>query len=135
MDLNIINLAKKGRQGLSTQQAMDKVGMMIDNCYRRWYRALADMLIWGEKIDREVLRFVDVCRDVALGNLHWRYVYQTAGECTKLIGNSFRTGRYLGGPQGVDVRNSRKLILLGAQKQSALTEVDRECLEIAAIYT
>jgi hypothetical protein len=95
MDLNIINLAKKGRQGLSTQQAMDKVGMMIDNCYRRW----------------------------------------TAGECTKLIGNSFRTGRYLGGPQGVDVRNSRKLILLGAQKQSALTEVDRECLEIAAIYT
>jgi len=74
MDLNIINLAKKGRQGLSTQQAMDNVGVMIDNCYRRWYRALANMPVWGEKIDREVLRFVDVCRGVALGNLHWRYV-------------------------------------------------------------
>lgn len=75
MDLNIINLAKNGRQGLSTQQAMDAVGLMIGNCYQRWYRALANMPVWGEKIDREVLRFVGVCRDVALGNLHWRYVH------------------------------------------------------------
>lgn len=74
MDLNIINLARKGRQGLSTQQAMDEVGHMMDNCYQRWYQALANMPVWGEKIDREVLRFISVCRDVALGNLHWRYV-------------------------------------------------------------
>ncbi|KAK0642986.1 isoprenoid synthase domain-containing protein [Cercophora newfieldiana] len=115
--LNIINLARKGNQGLSAQQAMDEVGVMMDNCYQRWYRALATMPVWGEKIDREVLRFVGICRDVALGNLHW----------------SFRTGRYLGGPQGVEVRKNRILTML-TQTESALTAADRECLDIAAIY-
>lgn len=49
--------------------------------------------------------------------------------------SSFRTGRYLGGPQGVEVRETRKLRIHNLQKESALAAVDRECLEIAAIYT
>lgn len=59
-------------QGCSTQQAIDKIGKMLDNCYRRWYIALAELPVWGEKTDRQVLKFIDCCRNVALGNLYWR---------------------------------------------------------------
>lgn len=58
--------------GLSTQQAVDRIGTMLNDCYKRWYSALANMPVWGEGIDRQVLRYVDACRDAALGNLHWR---------------------------------------------------------------
>lgn len=51
---------------------MDKIEDMLDDCYRRWYRALAEMPIWGEDVDREVLKYVDGCRNIALGNLYWR---------------------------------------------------------------
>jgi len=53
---------------------MNVLGEMLDECSRRWYRALAELPIYGEETDREVLRFVKVCRDVALGNLYWRFV-------------------------------------------------------------
>ena len=59
-------------KGVSMQQAIDKIGDMIDDCYKCWYKALGDMRSFGEDVDREMLRFVDVCRLVALGNLHWR---------------------------------------------------------------
>ncbi|KAI1080827.1 Presilphiperfolan-8-beta-ol synthase [Whalleya microplaca] len=78
VDQNLIMLLKA--KGLSTQQAVDRMGTMLDDCYKRWYTALANMPAWGEKIDHKVLQFVDVCRNVALGNLYW----------------SFKTGRYLG---------------------------------------
>ncbi|MCJ1268539.1 hypothetical protein MMC22_008427 [Lobaria immixta] len=58
-------------QGLSMQKAVDKIGAMINDCYKRWYTGLANVPIWGEKIDREVLRFIDGCRSLALGSLHW----------------------------------------------------------------
>ncbi|KAL9599822.1 MAG: hypothetical protein Q9219_003608 [cf. Caloplaca sp. 3 TL-2023] len=70
VDHNLITLVQE--QGGTVQDAMDKIGEMIHDCYRRWYRSLADLPNWGEKIDREVLRFVDGCRNVALGNLYWR---------------------------------------------------------------
>ncbi|KAI0975940.1 Presilphiperfolan-8-beta-ol synthase [Xylaria arbuscula] len=70
VDHNLIILLKK--QGLSEQQAIDKIEDMLDDCYRRWYRALAEMPIWGEDVDREVLKYVDGCRNIALGNLYWR---------------------------------------------------------------
>lgn len=47
---------------------------MLDACYRRWYGAMAEIPIWGCKIDREVLRYLDGIRNVALGSLVWRYV-------------------------------------------------------------
>ncbi|KAK4032622.1 isoprenoid synthase domain-containing protein [Parachaetomium inaequale] len=89
---NLIILFQK--QGATEQEAVDKIGEMIEDCYRRWYSALAAMPVWGEKIDREALRFVDACRNVALGNLYW----------------SFKTGRYLG-PEGVSVLETRMLHL------------------------
>ncbi|POS72676.1 hypothetical protein DHEL01_v208929 [Diaporthe helianthi] len=79
VDHNLISLLQE-RDHLNIQQAIDKIGDMISECYRRWYIALADLPSYGEKIDREVMRFVEVCRAVAQGNLYW----------------SFKTGRYLG---------------------------------------
>ncbi len=70
MDHNLISLLIE--QGLSTQQAVNRISTMLDDCYKRWYRALANMPVWGEKVDRQVLLFVDACRNVALGNLYWR---------------------------------------------------------------
>ncbi|KAJ0328322.1 hypothetical protein COL5a_005098 [Colletotrichum fioriniae] len=81
-------------QGHSTQEAIDEIGDMIDECYRNWYLALSKMPICGEKVDQEVIRYLDGCRDVALGNLHW----------------SYESGRYLG-DEGALVRQTRVLRL------------------------
>ncbi|KAK1522828.1 hypothetical protein CPAR01_14371 [Colletotrichum paranaense] len=89
---NLIALLKS--QGHSTQGAIDEIGDMIDECYRDWYLALSKMPICGEKVDQEVIRYLDGCRDVALGNLHW----------------SYESGRYLG-DEGALVRQTRVLRL------------------------
>ncbi|KAI8946382.1 Presilphiperfolan-8-beta-ol synthase [Xylaria longipes] len=81
-------------QSMSVQQSVDKIGSMADGCYKRWYTALAELPLYGEEIDREVLAFVEVCRYIALGNLHW----------------SFKTGRYLGS-EGEDVHETRLMYL------------------------
>ncbi|KGO75960.1 Terpenoid synthase [Penicillium italicum] len=70
VDHNLIFLLRA--QGLSMQEAVDEIGEMLNNCYRRWYSALQKMDIWGEHIDKQLLAFIDACRNVALGNLHWR---------------------------------------------------------------
>ena len=54
------------------QLAVNRIGTMLDECYKRWYIALANMPVLGEELDRQVLKFADACRNVALGNLHWR---------------------------------------------------------------
>ena len=54
------------------QLALNRIGSMLDDCYKRWYTALANMPVLGEEVDRQVLKFVDACRNVALGNLYWR---------------------------------------------------------------
>lgn len=69
---NLITLLKA--QGKTTQEALDEIDVMMQSIFKRWYKALADVPIYGEKLDREVLKFVDACRDVALGNLYWRLV-------------------------------------------------------------
>ncbi|KAJ5408226.1 hypothetical protein N7509_002109 [Penicillium cosmopolitanum] len=59
-------------QGLSTQQAMDKIGEILIGRYKRWYNVLADLPVWGEDVDREVLKYIDMRLYMALGNLHWK---------------------------------------------------------------
>jgi len=71
-ELNLINILRA--QGHTLQSAIDETGVMLQQRYRRWYRALADMPSWGARIDREVLRYLDGCRLVALGSLIWRSV-------------------------------------------------------------
>jgi hypothetical protein len=70
---NIICLLK--RQGFSEQEAIDKTGDLMDICQRDWSDALAKLPSWGEQVDQEVRRYIDVCRDVARANLNWRYVH------------------------------------------------------------
>jgi hypothetical protein len=71
VDFNLITLLMN-KDCFSVQQAMDKIGEMIQNCYRQWFLALADLPSYGENVDREVMKFVDVCRAMAHGNLYWR---------------------------------------------------------------
>ncbi|KAI0533379.1 Presilphiperfolan-8-beta-ol synthase [Xylaria digitata] len=85
---NLITILSE--QGMSIQQSVDKIGTLIDTCYQRWYTALATLPPYGEEIDGQVLMFVDICRFIALGNLHW----------------SFKTGRYHG-PEGYDIYRTR----------------------------
>lgn len=72
-DHNLISLLME-RDHLTIQEAMDRIGSMVNECYRRWYLALADLPPYGEKIDREVMKFVEICRAMAQGNLYWRQV-------------------------------------------------------------
>ncbi|KAI8194268.1 Presilphiperfolan-8-beta-ol synthase [Colletotrichum sp. SAR 10_86] len=59
VDHNLISLLME-KDGLNIQQAMDEIGNMVNQCYRRWYLALAELPSYGEKIDREAMRFVEV---------------------------------------------------------------------------
>ncbi|KAK1756598.1 isoprenoid synthase domain-containing protein [Echria macrotheca] len=118
VDFNIINVLQRTAGGMSVQQALDRTGMMLDDCYRRWYRALAEMPIWGEATDYQVLRYIEICRDVALGCLHW----------------SFMTPRYLGEAQGLEVRRTRQLWLLGKESQHPVAALDRNRKEMASLY-
>ncbi|KAI5921428.1 Presilphiperfolan-8-beta-ol synthase [Camillea tinctor] len=92
VEQNIVMLLMN--QGLSAQEAMDRIGKMLDDCYKRWYTALATVPWKGEETDRQVLRFIGCCQIIALGTLHW----------------SFKTGRYLG-PDGDQVYETRMLSL------------------------
>lgn len=56
------------------QQVLDAVGAMARDCYRSWYLTLAELPCWDQETDRAAPRFVEVCRNVALGNLYWSYV-------------------------------------------------------------
>ena len=94
-------------QGNSEQQAVNRISGMIDECYKRCYSALANMPVMGLEVDRELLKFVEACRNVALENLYWRWADDTriqdlSEELTKV--NSFKTGRYLGA-KGDQVRH------------------------------
>ncbi|KAF5240881.1 hypothetical protein FOXYS1_15427 [Fusarium oxysporum] len=89
---NIIFILKD--QGMTDQQAVDQIGEMLYDCYRRWHMALANLPFWGEGIDRDVIKFVNGCRNIALGNLHW----------------SLYTFRYLGN-DGPEVKRTRMMKL------------------------
>lgn len=78
------------RSGLTDQEAMDRVGDMIEDCYQRWHEALDDLpLCDNEKTRRDVLRYVEGCQNIALGNLHWRYVTVHGNE-TYMVVHSLR---------------------------------------------
>uniref|UniRef100_A0A0D2XPL3 Uncharacterized protein n=1 Tax=Fusarium oxysporum (strain Fo5176) TaxID=660025 RepID=A0A0D2XPL3_FUSOF len=68
---NFVTVLKKN--GFTTQQAMDRAGELQDECYRRWYLALASMPVWGEETDREVLRYIKACHSFPLGDLLWSF--------------------------------------------------------------
>lgn len=71
-ELSVIGILRA--QGYTLQEAMDEAGRMIQQRYRRWYMALADMPSWGSQVDRVVLKYLDGLRGIVLGSLLWRYV-------------------------------------------------------------
>lgn len=92
------------RNGLTNQQAMDRVEDMVEDCYQRWHKALSDLPPCDDEKTRiGVLRYVEGCRNIALENLHWRYLFctrsvrLTALVCIETNVNlvSFYTPRYL----------------------------------------
>ncbi|KAH7141980.1 isoprenoid synthase domain-containing protein [Dactylonectria macrodidyma] len=87
-DINLIYFLK--RQDLSEQAAVDLIGRKIEKCYESWHLALAKLPPYGEAVDKELLRYIDCCRNMALGNLHW----------------SFKSERYFG-KKGPEVREAR----------------------------
>ncbi|KAH7483955.1 RNA polymerase I-specific transcription initiation factor rrn3 [Fusarium oxysporum f. sp. albedinis] len=90
---NFVTVLKKN--GFTTQQAIDRAGELQDECYRRWYLALASMPVWGEATDLEVLRYIEACPSFPLGDLLW----------------SFQTGRYLGATEGYKLHETKVLDL------------------------
>ncbi|KAJ8118391.1 hypothetical protein ONZ43_g3998 [Nemania bipapillata] len=90
---NLVILLKK--HGLSEQEAVNKIEGMLNERYRRWYRALAELPVWGEEVDREVLKYLDVCRNIALGNVYWSY---QSGRYLKEEGPKVRATRILNLP-------------------------------------
>lgn len=56
------------------QEAIDKVGEMLDDCFVKWHKGKANIPSWGRTLDEHVLKLLDVYRDVALGTLYWRLV-------------------------------------------------------------
>ena len=62
------------KQGYSVQEAIDKVGDMLDECYRSWHEAEAALPSWGEKIDAQVKKVLELYWRMPMGALNWRYV-------------------------------------------------------------
>ncbi|KAM0351069.1 hypothetical protein ACHAPU_002850 [Fusarium lateritium] len=94
VDHNMVRLLRG--KGMSAQQAINETGVMINDCYRRYYRALSELPCFGEEADRALLGFLDVERYHALGALLW----------------SYETGRYFKSKEdGARVRRTRELII------------------------
>ncbi|KAF4961243.1 hypothetical protein FGADI_480 [Fusarium gaditjirri] len=94
VDHNMVRLLKA--KGLSTQQAINEVGVMINDCYKRYYRALSELPCFGEEADRALLGFLEVEKNHALGSLLW----------------SYKTGRYFKSKEdGARVRKTRELLI------------------------
>ncbi|KAL6918330.1 hypothetical protein ACHAPO_009986 [Fusarium lateritium] len=94
VDHNMVRLLKA--KGLTTQQAITEVGILINNCYKRYYRALSKMPCFGEEADRALLGFLEVEKNHALGSLLW----------------SYKTGRYFKSKEdGARVRKTRELLI------------------------
>lgn len=67
------NVVANCRQsGMPAQKAFDHIGNILMNRVRDWYRALADLPSWGEKVDSEVQQYIRGVRNVVMANLNWR---------------------------------------------------------------
>jgi hypothetical protein len=81
-------------QGYTIQQAIDKVGEMLDERYNIWDAAVASLPSWGKETDEQVAKVLDLYSRTALGALHW----------------SFHSGRYFG-EKGQEVKKTREMEL------------------------
>jgi len=84
---------------MSQAEAYEFAGDAVKDRYREWYRELAKLPYWGEKVDGQVQTYIRGCRDVVLANLNWRYILTSTdntGDTFSKILHSFRSQRYFG---------------------------------------
>lgn len=67
---NIIHLFRQ--EGLSQQEAYDRVNDLLNKRYRAWYISHSQLPLCSEAVDVQVQMYVKGCQDVILGNLNWR---------------------------------------------------------------
>lgn len=70
VDQNVVAIF--GRLGFPPQEAYDKLGSMLNDLYPQWYLAQAELPSWGEKMDRQVQKYIGAMQDAVRSNLYWR---------------------------------------------------------------
>ena len=80
---------------MSAQAAFDHLGAMLENRYRRFKKAVAEVPSWGEPADANVHQYIEGVKNVVRANLYW----------------SFQTERFFGKRRD-EVRRSFKVDVL-----------------------
>ena len=57
---------------MTTQEAFDHAGSMLDDCYRKWDNAKVELPSFGEVIDGEIKEYMDAMLATMTANLHWQ---------------------------------------------------------------
>ena len=73
--------------GLSLQQAVDRLGEMCMQCIDTFVENLPRLPSWGDAIDKDVKLYVGGLREWIVGSLHWSFEtkrYFDNGEEVKL---------------------------------------------------
>ncbi|CAF1056832.1 unnamed protein product [Adineta steineri] len=106
-DYNLISVLMHADPSLNIQQAIDRAGQMVINCYADLERVRSELISWGTKVDTQVDKFVNGLGAVIIGNAVW----------------SFETPRYFG-TERAEVKRTRRITLLTpeAPMQGNLTE-------------
>jgi hypothetical protein len=76
---NIISICRA--RGMSAQAAFDHVGDRLRRCYKQWYLAQAELPIYGEKADSQVLKYIEGMVNCILAFAHGRLMNQ----CKKVL--------------------------------------------------
>lgn len=75
---NVIIILRE--QGMTQQQAYDTVdGLQVRDRLQEWYLRVSELPIYRETMDIQVQKYVTACREIAVGNLHWRLVSLIGG--------------------------------------------------------
>lgn len=68
-------------QGLTQQQAYDRIDSLLQERYKRWYVLLSEVPIYDERTDVEIRKYMDACEKIVVGNVNWRYVIGINVQC------------------------------------------------------
>ncbi|CAF1165405.1 unnamed protein product [Adineta steineri] len=67
-DSNLISVLMHADPSLNIQQAFDRGGQMVIDCYADFQRARKELISWGTKIDSQVEKFVNGAAAFIIGN-------------------------------------------------------------------
>jgi len=64
---------------MSTQEAFDRAGQILKECYLDWYIAQSQLPQTSQAIDYDIHKYIDAVRNIMLANLNWRYGLRHCG--------------------------------------------------------